>query len=738
MRAFKHRKERGSALVMAMIMSIVAMGMIAATVILTQYSAEETSNQIEYNEALNIAEIGLNHVIQEIKSFEHSAAGGWVEDNLDAGSTDTRTYQGTANGVPFTVQVKSAYLAYQSGTEAGGSNYLKDISTSRASETSEDFEIYELVAVSGQVGKYGQRRGIRAIIEVPKQTLSSTIPSPLYIDNDPFPKFSGNSFLVSGEDHAMEPAQERASIKMPFTGDVQINYEGSAAGLLSSFFMKDPVTNEEIVIFEDNAPGASYPTDTRTFTQGQALNFYARTQGSAWGIGDYDHWTEGSDPYTGKPWAKKFMLDENNKTYLTDGTVAATHMVDGDQNLYDENNNVVEPILVDMNQDLSDYQFQNADGQNVIRVRFGIEDLPGRYQPSWNDSWSTPDWDYDDVVVKLDLVQTVCATCGGKGFLANNCTFCGGDGIKNNGNACNKCDGPTDVVDCPDCNVEKLTEQPWWEMPEDDSLTGAPGKPAIAANPAMVDENGDHDAANPDNNTRERTEDESWDACSVSANQIDQVKCDEIDSAGNHLGFDKAAVDSGEMTISERGLEHGSEAFDHSTLNLRELAAKFVGGTATLLPGETGDDGQTGGSVKTGVNEYTEIGSGSNVNDIGSKDEFKVTYINGDAGTMAGQITGGGVMVINGNAHISGQWAFAGVVIVLGDLKVSGGGNNSMHVLGAVLVGGETELTGKASVWWSKEAVDNVADLTNYPSDYKVNTKVWKAIDSAEIDALGL
>lgn len=735
MNTINRKKEKGTALLLVMIMAMIALGMIASMVILTQNSAEETNNQIEYDQALDIAEIGLNQVIQEIKSFSHSqGAGGWVEANLDAGSADTRTYQGNANGVPFTVRVRSAYLAYQSGS-VSGTDYLKDITASRADQNSEDYEVYELIAVSGQVGKYGQRRGVRAIIEVPKQTLASMIPSPLYIDNDPDPKFSGNAFIVSGEDHAMEPTEERASVKMPYTGEVQINYEGSAAGLRSSFYMKDPATGEEIIIFEDNSPGVSYPTDNRQFTQGQALNFYARTAGSAWGIGDYDHWTEGADPYSGKPWCKKQILDSSGKSYLTDGTTAYTHTRDGSSAYYDENNNVVDPVLVDMNDDLSDYTYTNADGSNVITVRFGIEDLPGRYMPSWSTSWSTPDWDYDDIVVKLDIVQTMCDTCGGKGFLS--CTFCDGTGVKSNGNECNKCNG-AGTYDCPDCNVESLVQQPWWEMPENDSLTGDPGKPAIAVNPVQVTENGTYDAANPENNVRPRTEEESWDSCEVNPNQIDQIKCDEIDSDGNHVGFDMESVEDGTMDITQRTVEHGEDAFDHSTLNLRELAATFVGGTAELLPGETNDSGETGGDVNAGVNEYTSVGNGQNHNDIGSKDEFKVTYINGDAGTLAGQVEGGGVMVINGDAHISGQWAFAGLVIVLGDLKISGGGNNSMHVLGSVLVGGETEVVGNADIWWSKEAVDQVAAMTNFPPKYEVKTKVWKAIDNVEISDLGL
>ncbi len=741
MKTNARRSQKGSALIMVMIMALIGAGMVAGMLILAQSAQEQADLQIVHEEALDIAEIGLNETIHEIRNYVLANKAGWVDANLDSGSPDTRTLTGSIKGVPYTVRVRSAYLAYQSDPQ-GNAGWLKDVTGTRGDGTSQDYDIYEVVAVTGTratdgsetgVGNDDYRSGVRAIIELPKMTLGSMIPSPLYIDNDPDPHFAGNAFSLSGEDHEMEPSRESATIKMPYNGTVQIDYEGSTAGLRSGFYLIDPYTGEEICIFEDNLPGASYPTDNREFTQEQCLNFFARTAGSAWGIGDYDHYTEDTDPYSGKPWAKKFVLDPDGKTYLTDGTTAYTHMVDGDQNIYDDNGNVVEPILVDINTPLTDYAYTNADGKTVVTVRLGIEDLPGRYKKWGTGSWKEPDWDYDDVVVKLNIVQTICDTCGGSGFLS--CDKCNGTGLKNNGDPCNHCNG-VGREDCPDCNVEEYVEQPWWEQPEENCLTGNPGTEALGINPTPVDAAGVH---NDDDalNTRTRTLEEEWDATGISDNQVDQVRCDGKDEDGNHLGFDRDAVDAGTMQLSERSTAEGFDSFTHSSLDLRQMAADIVGGTRDLLPGETNPEtGEVGGGLKDGVLTYDRIGNGQNHNDIGTKANMKVTYINGDAGTLAGQVEGGGVLIINGDAHISGKWAFAGIVIVLGDLQVTGGGNG-LHALGAVLVGGEVKVAGNADIWWSREAVDRAAEAAGNPCSYKVRKMVWSQLDKGDIDALG-
>jgi hypothetical protein len=716
-----------------MIMAMIGVGMVASAFILAQHGHKQVELQIQQEEALQVAEIGLNEAIAEVRRHVIAAGSGWVEEDPDPGSPDTRSMQIMVGETPCTIRVRSAFLAYQDDP-AGNAGWLQDVTGSRSDPMSEDFDIYEILAASGGVGDRDYQSGVRALITIPKSTLGNSVTSPLYIESDPDPHFAGNAFTISGEDHSMNPTQQSATIRMPYDGKVKINYEGSTAGLKSGFYLVDPYTGEEIMIFEDNSPGVSYPTDERQFTQEQCLNFFARTKGSAWGIGDYDHYTEDHDPYSGKPWAKKFVLDSEGRTYLKDGSVAYTHMKDGHSAVYDENGNEVDPVLVDINTPLTEYTYQNDNGQNVVTVRLGIEDLPGRYKKHGEGPWREPDWDWDDVVVKLDIVQTKCDTCGGAGFLT--CSRCNGTGMKNKNSECNDCGGDG-TVDCPDCNIEQYAATPWYEMAEADSLTGEPGVEAVSMKPTPVDEYGVH---NDDEtlNTRVRTLEEEWNATGISDNQVDQVRCDGTDEDGVHLGFDRQAVDSGTMQLGDRALASGMDAFTHSNIDLREMAAKIVGGTPDLLPGEVDPDtGESGGSVKEGVNEYDKIGNGKNHNDIGTKDNMKVTYINGDAGTLAGQIEGGGVLVINGDAHISGKWAYAGIVIVLGDLDITGGGNG-LHILGSLMVEGEVKVAGNADIWWSNDAVSNAAAAAGNPSALEVHRRNWSQLSKGEVEALGL
>lgn len=844
------KSERGTAMIMVTVMAMVVSGMIAAMFILTQNAAQQTERQLEREEATVVAETALNLVVEAICAHDPSG-GGWVDVGLDTGSSDTRTVTGSFNGQPYTVQVRSAYLAHQAGT--CNADFLQPVSRGGGV-----YDVYEIVAISGQrqgggwdgVGREEYVAGVRAVIEVPELTLKDQLLSPLYIDSDPYPDFNGNAFSVSGEDHDMWATKESGSFRMPYDGEIEIIYEPLGyAGLRSSFNMLDPVTGEEVLIFQDNAPGASYPTDNRVFTQEQALNFYIFTQGSAWGIGDYVHHSDpdhinGHGAETGKPYCKTYVLDPDGKTYLTDGRSVEVEFRDGDQNVYEKGtDNVVDPMLLDFDTALNDYAYENADGKKVVTVRMGFEDLPETYKNNKH-----PDWDYEDVVVKMNIIQTECDTCGGRGFLecaacaagaecptCNNtggvncgtcngagdqlcttcagtggqtCATCGGDGdvacdncggngwyVAKNGKVrdCNDCngtgreicpdcagagdfncpdcggDGRTDCpdcadgthtcptcngasgqdpancqvcggdgrIDCPDCNVNEVVDTPWYEMDEIDSLTGKPGKPAVASRPETVLNDGTYVAPDElgnytESTLRERTLAEEYDAMGVNANQEDNVRT-------GLNGFDRRQVDLGYENINDRPLETGQAAINQSTLNLREMAMEFVGGTTDedgniVLPGESGYS--VNDLLKADAQCYDKIGNGQNHNDIGTKDDMKITYINGDAGTLAGQVEGGGVMVINGDCHISGKWAFAGVVIVLGDLKISGGGNG-LHMLGSILVQGECTVTGNADIWWSEKAVEAVDDLTNYPARYRYYPKSWRALDKGELEVLG-
>ncbi len=143
-----------------------------------------------------------------------------------------------------------------------------------------------------------------------------------------------------------------------------------------------------------------------------------------------------------------------------------------------------------------------------------------------------------------------------------------------------------------------------------------------------------------------------------------------------------------------------------SDMDLLEMAASFVGTDSNgNLDGSEAETIESSGTFTQRIGDRW-----------GSADNYKVTYINGDA-TLAGggQVSSYGVLVVNGNLSISGQFQHIGIIIVLGSIKVTGGGSG-IHTYGAILCGGELRLsdiqvTGNADIMWSSEAIRNVADL---------------------------
>jgi hypothetical protein len=135
--------------------------------------------------------------------------------------------------------------------------------------------------------------------------------------------------------------------------------------------------------------------------------------------------------------------------------------------------------------------------------------------------------------------------------------------------------------------------------------------------------------------------------------------------------------------------------------------------------------------------------------DLGTSESPKVTYLDGDAGTLAGQNEGSGILIVNGDLHVSGQFKFEGLVVVLGDLQVTGGGSNSFSVLGAVMAAGDVKFAGNSSVLYSSEAIANalaaagmtLEDLEQLLQPSKVMPpvyRVWRELNYVEAGALGL
>lgn len=100
---------------------------------------------------------------------------------------------------------------------------------------------------------------------------------------------------------------------------------------------------------------------------------------------------------------------------------------------------------------------------------------------------------------------------------------------------------------------------------------------------------------------------------------------------------------------------------------------------------------------------------------IGSETETKVVYINGNQ-TLAGQLTGYGILIVTGDLHISGKLRWYGVIIVLGNNVIqTGGGNSGIQVTGAVLTPNHFEIRGNSDVQWCGDVVRKVMSEAGDP-----------------------
>jgi hypothetical protein len=106
----------------------------------------------------------------------------------------------------------------------------------------------------------------------------------------------------------------------------------------------------------------------------------------------------------------------------------------------------------------------------------------------------------------------------------------------------------------------------------------------------------------------------------------------------------------------------------------------------------------------------TVLGTGqySKGSQFGTAAKPIITYCQGDIGFS--DATGYGVMIINGNLNLSGNFKFYGIVIVYGDskIRINSIGNNS--IIGATILVGQTveiESQGNSSYYYSSEAIAN-------------------------------
>jgi hypothetical protein len=104
-----------------------------------------------------------------------------------------------------------------------------------------------------------------------------------------------------------------------------------------------------------------------------------------------------------------------------------------------------------------------------------------------------------------------------------------------------------------------------------------------------------------------------------------------------------------------------------------------------------------------------------------SKNSYQVTYIKGDA-HLTGKGKGAGVLVVDGMLTMSGSFDYVGLVLVRGDVKITGGGSG-IHIYGSMMLkdtltavdtsGDSTEMTisGSSDIRFSAQAIAKAQSL---------------------------
>ncbi len=115
------------------------------------------------------------------------------------------------------------------------------------------------------------------------------------------------------------------------------------------------------------------------------------------------------------------------------------------------------------------------------------------------------------------------------------------------------------------------------------------------------------------------------------------------------------------------------------------------------------------------LSDYT-FGAGTYSNlSYGSSTEYVIAHCTGDM-HVSGNNVGGGLLIVDGDFDCTGSFTWYGLVLVLGTMRFSGGGND-VHIYGSVLcqggISGET-ISGNADIMYSSIALQRMTSLAPY------------------------
>jgi hypothetical protein len=101
----------------------------------------------------------------------------------------------------------------------------------------------------------------------------------------------------------------------------------------------------------------------------------------------------------------------------------------------------------------------------------------------------------------------------------------------------------------------------------------------------------------------------------------------------------------------------------------------------------------------------------------GGLDDYKIVCVQGGDLHLSGNNGGGGVLLVDGDFVLTGQFTWYGLIIVLGDVDASGGGAG-IHVYGCVMsqgsISGIGMISGNADLLYSSETIQKLSDVSTY------------------------
>jgi Tfp pilus assembly protein PilX len=116
------------------------------------------------------------------------------------------------------------------------------------------------------------------------------------------------------------------------------------------------------------------------------------------------------------------------------------------------------------------------------------------------------------------------------------------------------------------------------------------------------------------------------------------------------------------------------------------------------------------------LKDLAEPVSGTNNLVLGSPENYGLYYSPGNVDVH--NLSGYGMLLIEGNAHIGGPMAWHGLILVKGDARLHGGGHKEVY--GAFLAGGSMEIDGGPELYYDCRGMNHIKDKFS-----KYSRRLW-------------